>query len=349
MLPSTVDDLQASYAERLAASSRDHYPWLTELEQEMTATVYNTAAAGSKVAPVDWDEFVGQNRVKHLLRVSIVASRADNERLGHVLLADPRPGIGKTTLARLIAADLAVPFIEITRPIGSDRLVRLLNDARIDGSSRAVVFLDEVHLLSKSQADSFLSFLEPGGVLETRYMKYRYPGVTVIAATTDEARLRPAFKSRFSIRPVFEPYSLAELAECVSLMGEKLGVGMDDATVEALAGASAGSPRTIRHLVEAARKLQVTGFPYDADSVLDFCGIHRDGLTHNHVRYLVALRLMGGHGGLDVLAAHLGKEPAEVKQLEQLLFERGYVFIEGRRVLSPSGARRVEEVPCRPA
>ncbi len=338
MQPTTIDDLR-TFDGRLAQSLAEKHPWAVAAPE--TTSPAAAIKDGSAVAPVDWDDFIGQEKAKMVLRVRIVAARRNHRRLGHVLLADPRPGIGKTALAKLIAADLGHPFIEITHAVSASDMLKYLTDANVDEQDPAVVFIDEAHALTATQQKTFLTFMEPGAVIQTKYVQRRYPKVTLVFATTDVQDLIQPIRSRFQIIPDLEPYTDSELMQMVILMGEKIGVHLDDPTVEALAGASAGSPRQIRHMVEAAADLADTGFPYGGPEILDFVGIEPDGLTRDHLAYLQQLAAVGGACGLSVLASHLGKHERDVRQLERLLFDRGFVYIDGRRVLSPSGNRRL--------
>lgn len=341
----TLDDLaeRAPFALELRRLQVEAMPWLAQpADGEGAPVAPGFERPVSKIEPLEWDDLIGQERVKHQLRVKIVSAKMRGEKMGHVLLADNRAGIGKTAVARLIAADLGLPILEISQPISAKDLVPLFNHARIDTDTHAVVFLDEIHELSKNQQDSMLTFMEPGGAISTKGGRRYYPNITVVGATTEIGQLNRPFLSRFTLRPIFERYDETELAMCTIVMADKYGIDLPNDTVEAIAGASAGSPRQIRHLVEGALDLITTKQPHAAEDILAFCGIFRDGLTVDHVTYLSALAAMNGRAGIDSLCTYMGRESKDLRRLEQLLFERHLVTIEGARVLTPAGISRLE-------
>ncbi len=335
MIPTTATDFDHTcFTDRVRAMQLEAMPWLATEQAPPVPT-----RRASAFDPVDWDSFTGQERVKHQLRVSIAAAKADDVRLAHTLLADRRPGIGKTALARLVAADMGVPMAEAARPMPPERLIRVIFDAGIGADTRGILLLDEAHAW-KSQGNNLLTLLEEG-FIQSRYIQQPFHELCVIAATTDEQDVLPALLSRFDLKPRFGPYSHEEMVQIVRTMADRAPVILDEETIHALAGASAESPRVVRQLVSEARKLAITDCVPTAESILAFCGRHADGLTDEHLEYLQMLSRLGGQAGEDTLLVQLDLDKRRLRQLERLLIDRGMVSREWRgRMLLPAGYRR---------
>ena len=161
-----------------------------------------------KLAPVNWEEFIGQERVKDRLRISIDASIQNNRPMGHVLLMT-RPGDGKTTLARLIAKELRKPIVMLVPPIKRKTLLKSIVDV---ASMNGILFIDEIHRMKKAEQEDLLTALEEGVLYSDAGEMVELEGdLMVIAATTEPRAIDKAVLSRFRHQPQFEDYSDSEM------------------------------------------------------------------------------------------------------------------------------------------
>lgn len=287
--------------------------------------------------PAGWDEFIGQEPLKRVLATYIKAAVEHERVLEHILLTGP-PGMGKTSLAQIIADQLGDELLVFSRPPTRRDLHRKLTDFR-----SGVVLIDEVHEWPKSMQEELLTVTEEQ-VLETPRGRVPLPMLTVILATTERERILRPLVTRMMVAPSFTPYTDAEMALIVDGMGAKAGLDLDWEVAAALGRAAGGVPRQARKMVLAARAIeQVHDRPATVAEILTFVEAEPDGLTGEHLAYLGYLVDLGGEAGVEVLANRMRLHPADVKELERLLLDRKLLTL-GRsgRQLTVSGQRRAE-------
>jgi len=279
----------------------------------------------SSLRPESWDSFIGQEKMKSRLRVSIQGARERHDPLDHVLLYGP-PGSGKTSLAALIAEEMRMDFRSYVMPLKQ----KAAQASVLDGPG--VIFYDEIHRSPKKQQEELLSVLEDHTVQFDNGQKAKidYP-FTIIGATTELKDVIKPLRDRFTHRPKFEAYSNEEMALIVEQMAERVNLRITLDQACALGRAAAGTPRQARALVFTARDLGTC----DPKEVLETCGITADGLTEDHLDYLRALDQMGQIAGVDNLSNLTGQPKDVIRELERLLITKELIEFtpKGRQLL----------------
>lgn len=316
-------------------------------EEERSPTLIN-AAEGKGTA--EWSTFFGQEPMKKQIRIHIESAKRRDAALDHVLLASGMAGAGKTTLARIIAAEMGGELIMLVPPFHVDTL----NKAAMGLPDKGVLFIDEVHKLAdhgKAAAENLLHMLEErrlyldSGVVELN-------DITVIGATTDADKLPETIIDRFPIKPFFQPYSVAELAEITGrfqgLMDPHGKMHLPLEVTIGIAMACRGTPRVARELVVAARDItHATGREPTIEQLLAFKETDPDGMTRQHKAYVIALythfrrRMADGTvlfvAGEYAMRSILRETRDGLYRLERFLMQRGYLD------RSPQGRRLTDE------
>lgn len=277
------------------------------------------ADAGSENAlrPQRLAEFVGQRRVVDNLELFIQAAKSRGETMDHVLFSG-MPGLGKTTLAHLIADELGVPMHAASGPTleKPGDLVGILT--RLEAG--AVLFIDEIHrmpraaeeFLYSAMEDFYLDLvLEPG--VQSRSVRLTLQRFTLVGATTREGLLTAPFRARFGVLERLDPYPENELAEIVRRSALKLDVAIDAAACNLVAGRSRGTPRIANRILRRLRDVaQVKGSgridSAVAEQGMQMLGIDAQGLSEMDRRILRCIADHGGAVGLKTVAVAVGEE-----------------------------------------
>lgn len=294
--------------------------------------------------PRDWAGFIGQEKAKKQLQVTAASAKARGTRMEHTLLASGLHGIGKSTLATLLAARAQVGLVRTTGPLTQDDARRLMAEME----DRDVLFIDEVHLMTvgnKNRADWVLPFMTEG-VLYTNRGSERMPDITIVAATTDVGKLPQTMISRFMIQPELVPYTDEEGARITLNLADRMGVTVDDPTAQAIGRAADNNPRAMRQILTQVRDL---GYAYpetypNLDTAMEWAGVSADGLTKISREILLLLKGATAYtASLDSIKATLG-EPGPIQHHEQQLLRRGLIEVTGRgRKLTDAGVSRARE------
>ncbi len=287
--------------------------------------------------PSSWDEYIGQDSVKNNLHILISAAKERGNPPEHILFYGP-PGLGKTTLAHLIAHELGGALRSTSGPaierVGD--LAALLTNL----GAGDILFIDEIHRLNRNIEEVLYPAME-SGVLNiiigkgpsARTLELPLPPFTLIAATTRVADLSAPLRSRFS-GGVFrlEFYSEDHIASIVRRSSRILDVSIDDSGVREIAKRSRATPRTANYLLKRARDYaQLKRIPLSAQAVMEALGmleVDALGLTPLDRKLLATLidRFQGGPTGVGALAAALSEEPNTLSEVhEPFLLQLGLI------------------------
>ncbi len=294
-------------------------------------------------------DFVGQEQVKAQLGVFIEAARARGEALDHVLLAGP-PGLGKTSLAQIVANELGVPLVSTAAPA----LERKGDVASYLSSlePRSVFFVDEIHRLPRALEETFYPAMEDrrlpitvGQGAGARVVNLDLPPFTLIGATTRAGLLTTPLRDRFGVAPRLELYDAAELGRIVRRSAGILDVEIDTAGAEAIASRSRGTPRVANRLLKRVRdyaEVRGAGTIDAAIAVeaLELLDVDRAGLDRLDREILTAIcsKFGGGPVGLSTLAVAVSEEQDTIEDVyEPYLLQQGLIMRTPRgRVATPA-------------
>ncbi len=273
----------------------------------------------TSLRPRRLEDFVGQAKVKENLRVFIAAARARGEVLDHVLLHGP-PGLGKTTLAQILAHEMGLEIRLTSGPAFGNgaELIALLSEQ----ADKRAIFIDEIHRLSRVIEEHLYPAMEDWRVEliidkgpNARHFNLQLEPFTLIGATTRAGLITPALRSRFGIVCHLDFYPAEDLAIIVRRSAGILGVRLADDGALEIARRSRGTPRAANRLLRRVRDFaQVDGHELvdraTADAALTRLGVDALGLEPLDRRYLetIARHFAGGPVGVQNLAVSLGEE-----------------------------------------
>ena len=287
--------------------------------------------------PKRLEDFVGQHKVKQQLALSIEAARRRGDPLDHVLLAGP-PGLGKTSLAGIVAAELGVSFI----PTAGPALERKGDVASFLTAlePRAVFFVDEIHRLPRALEETFYPAMEDGVLPITvgqgagaSIVTLPLPPFTLIGATTRAGLLTTPLRDRFGIQHRLEHYGPEDLARIVTRSARLLGVEIEPAGAVAIARRSRGTPRVANRLLRRVRdyaEVRHGGLVTEpvAAAALDLLEVDEEGLDRldREILRAVCEKFGGGPVGLSTLAVAVGEEQDTIEDVyEPYLLKEGLI------------------------
>ena len=290
------------------------------------------------IRPVYLKDYVGQHEVKKQMDIFINAARNRNEPLDHTLVFGP-PGLGKTTLAYIIAQELGVSIKSTSGPVfeKAGDLASMLTNLE----SGDVLFIDEIHRLNPAIEEKLYPAMEDyqfdmmiGEGPAARSIKMDLPPFTLVGATTRAGLLTSPLRDRFGIIQRLEFYSVKELSQIIKRSAKILGTAIDKPGAEEIAKRSRGTPRIANRLLRRVRdysevKEDGTVNLESASNALDMLSIDKNGFDHMDRRLVMTMieKFEGGPVGVDSLAAAITEERDTIEDvLEPYLIQQGFIM-----------------------
>jgi Holliday junction DNA helicase RuvB len=309
------------------------------MERRVIETRFTSEDAGveNSLRPRRLDGYIGQEKIKESLLISIEAAKQRGDSLDHILFYGP-PGLGKTTLSQIIANEMGVN-IRVTSGPAIERpgeMAAVLNGLK-EGD---ILFVDEIHRLNKQVEEVLYPAMEDfaidimlGKGADARSIRLNLPRFTLIGATTRAGLLSAPLRDRFGEIHRLEFYTPEELCRIIINSAQKLDVSIERQGALELARRSRGTPRLANRILKRVRDYaQVRGdgmiTEKVANTALDLMEVDKMGLDRADRRFLTALIGVfgGGPAGLDTLAASIGEDPGTIEDLiEPYLLQNGFI------------------------
>jgi len=282
-------------------------------------------------------DFTGQNKLKENLSIAIEAARLRGEAMDHVLLYGP-PGLGKTTLASIIAEELDVTFSATSGPVLQKKLdlTGILSNIR----ARQVFFIDEIHRLMPDIEEMLYSALEDfrvdilvGAGPGARTHSLPLPKFTGIGATTRQGLVSAPLRGRFGLVLRLDPYGVSELKAIVNRSARLLNTEIEDSAAEEIARRCRGTPRIANRLLRRVRdyaQVRADGkitLPV-SQTALNLLDVDRYGLDEIDQKIMMTIleKYRGGPVGLNTIAASISEEPDTIEEVyEPYLIQLGFL------------------------
>ncbi len=287
--------------------------------------------------PQTFGEFPGQTKIKEKLDIFVRAAKARGETLDHTLFCGP-PGLGKTTLAHIVANELGGE-IKVTSGPALDKkgeLAAVLTSLK----PNSILFIDEIHRLNKTIEEYLYSAMEDftidiitGEGLGARVMKFKLAPFTLIGATTRAGLMDKPFLDRFGIVERLSFYQIKDIVQIVTRSASLLGVNLDENAALEIAKRCRATPRIANRLLKRVRdyaqvKDEKTISLETADYALNHLDVDRRGLDPMDRQILLALceKFQGGPAGIDTLSASLSEDRGTLEEMyEPFLLQEGFI------------------------
>lgn len=283
------------------------------------------------------EDYIGQAKAKEMLKIYIEAAKARGEALDHLLFYGP-PGLGKTTLAGIIANEMNVNMKITSGPAieKPGEMAAILNNLQ-EGD---VLFVDEIHRLNRQVEEVLYPAMEDyaidimiGKGASARSIRLDLPKFTLVGATTRAGMLTAPLRDRFGVVTRMEYYTVEELKMIILRSAKVLEVEIDENGAYAMARRSRGTPRLANRLLKRVRdfaQVKYDGYITEevADYALDLLDVDKEGLDQTDRGILLAMigKFGGGPVGLETLAASIGEDPGTIEDVyEPYLLKNGFI------------------------
>lgn len=283
------------------------------------------------------EDYIGQAKAKEMLKIYIEAAKARGEALDHLLFYGP-PGLGKTTLAGIIANEMNVNMKITSGPAieKPGEMAAILNNLQ-EGD---VLFVDEIHRLNRQVEEVLYPAMEDyaidimiGKGASARSIRLDLTKFTLVGATTRAGMLTAPLRDRFGVVTRMEYYTVEELKMIILRSAKVLEVGIDENGAYAMARRSRGTPRLANRLLKRVRdfaQVKYNGYITEevADYALDLLDVDKEGLDQTDRGILLAMigKFGGGPVGLETLAASIGEDPGTIEDVyEPYLLKNGFI------------------------
>ena len=283
------------------------------------------------------EDYIGQAKAKEMLKIYIEAAKARGEALDHLLFYGP-PGLGKTTLAGIIANEMNVNMKITSGPAieKPGEMAAILNNLQ-EGD---VLFVDEIHRLNRQVEEVLYPAMQDyaidimiGKGASARSIRLDLPKFTLVGATTRAGMLTAPLRDRFGVVTRMEYYTVEELKMIILRSAKVLEVGIDENGAYAMARRSRGTPRLANRLLKRVRdfaQVKYNGYITEevADYALDLLDVDKEGLDQTDRGILLAMigKFGGGPVGLETLAASIGEDPGTIEDVyEPYLLKNGFI------------------------
>ncbi len=288
--------------------------------------------------PKTLNEYIGQDKIKETLRIYIDAAKKRGDPLDHVLFYGP-PGLGKTTIAGIIAEEMGVSM-KITSGPAIERpgdMAAILNGLK----DRDVLFVDEIHRLNRQVEEVLYPAMEDfaidimiGKGPAAKSIRLSLPKFTLIGATTRAGLLSAPLRDRFGVINHMEFYSVTDLATIITNSAKKLKVEIDEEASLELGRRSRGTPRIANRLLKRVRDFAEVRYDGHitvdvANTALDLMEVDKHGLDNldRNILNIMIEKFKGGPVGLDTLAAAIGEDAGTIEDVyEPYLLKNGFIM-----------------------
>lgn len=312
----------------------------------------NEASYDASIRPALLDDYIGQPAVREQLAIFITAAKQRNEPVDHVLIYGP-PGLGKTTLAHIIANEMSVKLKQTSGPVLEKQgdLAALLTALE----PHDVLFIDEIHRLSPAIEELLYPAMEDfqidiviGDGPAARSIRLELPPFTLLGATTRAGLLTSPLRDRFGIVQRLQYYEPADLSVILKRSARILDIEIDDAGADELAWRSRGTPRIANRLLRRVRDFaqvradgKITGVV--ASLGLDLLDVDANGLDYMDRKFISTIieKFDGGPVGVESMAAAIGDERSTIEDvIEPYLIQQGFIMRTPRGRVATSNAYR---------